>query len=152
VRSTFEMTSTPSNARSRPPSLILFSLDGIHAHSESPMKLSMILIALTAFTLTSCATSTAVERYSESSSHFSAPPTLMSHHYAQQDLYRVYQQAATGFVSISTLREEIEDRAEKFCSRQGKKMVLLGEKISQPPYILGNFPRIEIVFAAVEMP
>ena len=29
-------------------------------------------------------------------------------------------------------------------------MVVLGEQISQPPYILGNFPRIEIVFAVVD--
>jgi hypothetical protein len=28
--------------------------------------------------------------------------------------------------------------------------VVLGEKISQPPYILGNFPRIEIVFALID--
>ena len=76
----------------------------------------------------------------------------MSHHYTDSDLYRVYEQAATGFVPISALREEVEDRAEKFCTRQGKRMVLLGEKISQPPYILGNFPRIEIVFAAVDKP
>ena len=31
-------------------------------------------------------------------------------------------------------------------------MMVLGEKISQPPYILGNFPRIELVFAAVDKP
>ena len=31
-------------------------------------------------------------------------------------------------------------------------MVVLGEGISQPPYILGNFPRIEIVFAAIDKP
>ena len=28
--------------------------------------------------------------------------------------------------------------------------MVLGEQISQPPYILGNFPRIEIVFALIE--
>lgn len=28
--------------------------------------------------------------------------------------------------------------------------MVLGEKISEPPYILGNFPRIEIVFALVD--
>jgi hypothetical protein len=29
-------------------------------------------------------------------------------------------------------------------------MILLGEQISHPPYILGNFPRIEIVFALAD--
>jgi hypothetical protein len=116
------------------------------------MKLHIIATVILACSVSSCATSTAIERYSESTSHFNSPPVLMSHNYPDKDLYRVYQQAATGFVSISTLREELEDRAEKFCTRQGKRMVLLGEKISQPPYILGNFPRIEIVFAAVDKP
>jgi hypothetical protein len=116
------------------------------------MKTHILPLALAALALSGCATSTAVERYSESKSHFSSPPALMSHHYAEKDIYRLYQQAATGFVPISSVREELEDRAEKFCSRQGKRMVLLGEKISQPPYILGNFPRMEIVFAAVDRP
>ena len=26
---------------------------------------------------------------------------------------------------------------------------MLGERISEPPYIMGNFPRIEIVFALI---
>lgn len=116
------------------------------------MKLCICAITLLASLLSSCATSTGIERYSESASHFNSPPELMGHKYPDADLYRVYQQAATGFVSISTLRDELEDRAERFCARQGKRMVLLGERISQPPYILGNFPRIEIVFAAVDKP
>lgn len=28
--------------------------------------------------------------------------------------------------------------------------MVLGERISHPPYILGNFPRIEIVFALID--
>jgi hypothetical protein len=36
--------------------------------------------------------------------------------------------------------------------RQGKSFVVLGEKISQPPYVLGNYPRIEIVFALIDEP
>ena len=31
-------------------------------------------------------------------------------------------------------------------------MLLLGDQTSKPPYILGNFPRIEIVFACVDKP
>lgn len=76
----------------------------------------------------------------------------MSHNYQAHDIYRVYQRAATGFTSIGSLREDVEARAAAFCERQGKGMFILGEKISQPPYILGNFPRIEIVFACIEKP
>lgn len=76
----------------------------------------------------------------------------MSHNYPSANIYRIYQRGSTGFIPISTLREELEARATSFCDRQGKGMVVLGEKISPPPYILGNFPRIEIVFACIDKP
>lgn len=115
------------------------------------MKSTAILIILPlAAVLTSCATSTPVQRYAESQSNFSSPPVLMSHNYPASSIYRLYQRASTGFTPISSLREEIEARAQTFCARQGKGMIVLGERISQPPYILGNFPRIEIVFACVD--
>ncbi|MGI8604091.1 MAG: hypothetical protein ACR2OZ_14020 [Verrucomicrobiales bacterium] len=74
----------------------------------------------------------------------------MSHNYPARDVYRVYQRAATGFTTIASLREEVETRAMTFCQRQGRGIVVIGERISQPPYILGNFPRIEIVFVCVD--
>ncbi len=74
----------------------------------------------------------------------------MSHHYPASSVYRVYHRASSGFVPMSSIRGEAEQRAEDFARRQGKKMILLGERTSQPPYILGNFPRIEIVFAVIE--
>jgi hypothetical protein len=109
-------------------------------------------IAITALCvgLISCSASTPIQRYSESKSNFSKGVPLMSHNYSESDLYRVYQKGATGFVTIGSLRESVEDRAEKFCARQGKGMVILGERHSPAPYILGNFPRIEIVFAAAD--
>ena len=39
-----------------------------------------------------------------------------------------------------------------FASQRGKTLVILGERTSSAPYILGNFPRIEIVFALVDKP
>jgi hypothetical protein len=76
----------------------------------------------------------------------------MSYSYPDRDLYRVYCRAATGFVPISAVRSDLEERATLFCQRQGKQMVVLGEQKSNHPYILGNFPRMEIVFAAVDHP
>ena len=76
----------------------------------------------------------------------------MSHNYPPESVYRIYHRGATGFSSIAGLREEAEARAQQFCERQGRGMVVLGEKISPPPYILGNFPRIEIVFASIQKP
>lgn len=64
--------------------------------------------------------------------------------------YRVFHQGATGFVSVQGVREDAELRGAEFCGRQGKAMKPLRETTSTPPHILGNFPRIEIVFACVE--
>jgi len=117
------------------------------------MKLTTCALFIScAALLGGCATSTPIQRYSESKSAFSKEPVLMSNNYPESNIYRVYQRAATGFTSIEALREELEARATTFCERQGKAMIVLGERISQPPYILGNFPRMEIVFACIDKP
>ncbi len=100
--------------------------------------------------LSGCAYETGVQRYTESKSKFNPPTQLMSSNVPDKDVYRLFQQGATGFVPISSIRENLEDRAEKFCTRQGKGMLLLGQNNSKPPYILGNFPRVEILFAPID--
>lgn len=101
-------------------------------------------------TLGACATSSPIQRYIESKSAFDEPPQLISHTYPEKDIYRIYHRASTGFVSIQSIRKAAEQRAEDFARRQGKTIIVLGEQTSQPPYILGNFPRIEIVFALAD--
>lgn len=102
--------------------------------------------------LSSCATSSPIQRYGESQSSFEDPPGLISHNYPERDIYRIYHRGASSFVSIQSIRQAAELRAEEFAQRQGRAFVVLGEQISQPPYILGNFPRIEIVFALIDAP
>jgi hypothetical protein len=63
--------------------------------------------------------------------------------------YRVFQQGATGFVSLQSVRETAEQRATEFCGRKGRTFESVEETTAEPPYILGNFPRIEIVFDCV---
>lgn len=109
-----------------------------------------LLFALLAFS--GCAYDTPVQRYSESESRFRNSPQLMSHSYPDKDVYRIFQQGATGFVPISSIREDLEAQAERFGSRQGKSIVILGYNASKPPFILGNFPRMELVFALVDKP
>ncbi len=65
------------------------------------------------------------------------------------EAYRVYSKGATGFVSMSSVRTDAEDRATAFCDREGKAMESLQETTANPPYIMGNFPRIEIVFDCI---
>ena len=64
--------------------------------------------------------------------------------------YRVFHQGATGFVSVQTVRDDAEQRATAFCERKNKVFKPIREAISKPPHILGNFPRIEIVFGCVD--
>jgi len=99
---------------------------------------------------TGCATSSQISRYSESRTYFNSEPRLIKNEYPQSDIYTLYERGATGFVSIQTLRSNLERRAELFANRQNKSIVVLGERISEPPYILGNFPRIQIVFALID--
>jgi hypothetical protein len=110
-----------------------------------------LLAAALAFS-SGCAYETPVQRYSESRSKFRKPPELMSHNYPDRDVYRIFQQGATGFTPLAAIREDLEQQAERFCARQGKGMMVLGANYSKPPYILGNFPRMELIFAAVEKP
>lgn len=105
-----------------------------------------------AIALGGCASSSPIERYGDSKSAFGTPTELIANDYPEKDIYRIYHRAATGFVSIQSLRETAERRADDFARRQGKSMVVLGEQTSGPPFILGNFPRIEIVFALVNTP
>jgi hypothetical protein len=115
-------------------------------------KSVQILLVGTIVFVSGCAYDTPVQRYSESQSRFRNPPELMSHSYPDKDVYRIFQQGATGFVPISSIREDLEAQAERFAERQGKSIVVLGYNASKPPFILGNFPRMELVFAVVDKP
>jgi hypothetical protein len=66
--------------------------------------------------------------------------------------YRVFNQGGSGFVSLDANREDAERRATKFCTQNDKNFRPLRETLSKPPHILGNFPRVELVFECVEKP
>jgi hypothetical protein len=63
--------------------------------------------------------------------------------------YRIFHQGASSFVSTYAIRASAERRAEEFCKKSGKSAKTLSETTSRPPHILGNFPRIEIIFVCV---
>lgn len=114
----------------------------------TPLLLTSVLF----LTLISCGSSTPITRFSESKPKFSSPTELISNKYPSQDIYRVYEKASSGFTSINSLRKTIESRVDNFAKSQQRNYIILGENKSNPPYILGNFPRIEIVFALIDKP
>jgi Short C-terminal domain len=119
-------------------------------HDYNAMSKNLFAWVLIAFVLASCADSAPVQRFVQSKSAFGKNPSLSRRDIAVTQLYRVYEQGATGFVPMGAVRETAEKRAQDFCGREGKGMLAVGEQISHPPYILGNFPRIEIVFACLD--
>jgi len=65
------------------------------------------------------------------------------------DTYIVTRQAATGFSGAGTLKADAISEAAKFCESQGKVLRIVAVTEAQPPYILGNFPKAEVVFKAL---
>jgi hypothetical protein len=72
--------------------------------------------------------------------------------YPLDQQYRIFEQSASGYGSIPEARDQAEPRAKDFCRSKNKVMKTLKEITSTPPHILGNWPRIEIIFVCVERP
>jgi hypothetical protein len=64
--------------------------------------------------------------------------------------FRVFHQGASSFVPVGAVRQSAEGRAAEFCANSGKHMLVFSEKHSTPPHILGNFPRVELIFGCVD--
>lgn len=109
----------------------------------------------TVIILAGCSTASTIQRVSDSKSGFEGAVfggklEAIDVDSSGREQYRIFHQAATGFVSISSIRQSAENRAEEFCQRNDKTYKALSEQTSQPPFILGNFPRIEIIFVCAE--
>jgi hypothetical protein len=63
-----------------------------------------------------------------------------------QDTYMVAKQQATGFPGLGNMKAEIIAEASRHCAGLGKEFQIVSTQESQPPYILGNYPRSEIQF------
>ncbi len=66
------------------------------------------------------------------------------------DQYRLFSQATTGFVSLEAIKTDVDQRASEFCRDRNQTMKPLTVQTSVPPHILGNFPRAELVFICLE--
>ena len=63
-----------------------------------------------------------------------------------QDTYMIAKQQATGFPGLGNMKAEIIGEASRHCAGLGKKIQIVSTHETQPPYILGNYPRSEIQF------
>jgi hypothetical protein len=60
--------------------------------------------------------------------------------------YTISKQAATGFPGLGTLKGDIMQEASQYCASQRREFLLTNATETQPPYVLGNYPRAEINF------
>ena len=65
------------------------------------------------------------------------------------DTYFISKQAATGFTGLGSLRGDAMREAYAQCSKSGKSVQVTDTQDSKPPYLLGNFPRVDITFRCV---
>lgn len=104
--------------------------------------------------LAGCAQKSPIEKASESASHFDDTfyegnkDFYIADDPKEGERYRIFHQASTGFTLTSVLRKSASKRANEFCRKteKGTEMYTISEHTASPPYILGNFPRIEIIF------
>jgi hypothetical protein len=114
-----------------------------------------VLAAFISIVLVGCADSPAIQPASSSTSKFESSAyhgetVTVRDTPSGVEEYRVFQEGSSGFVSIQSVRSDAEQRAMAFCDGAGKTMLSLRETSATPPYILGNFPRVEIIFGCVD--
>jgi hypothetical protein len=63
------------------------------------------------------------------------------------DTYLISRQAATGFPGLGSLKAEALQEASAHCHLQGRTLRVTKTDETRPPYILGNYPRVEVQFA-----
>src|SRR5215472_17598659 len=63
-----------------------------------------------------------------------------------QNSYLVAKQGATGFPGLGNLKAEALQEANQYCVGRGSDLFVTRSTETQPPYVLGNYPRAEIEF------
>lgn len=63
-----------------------------------------------------------------------------------KDTYIISKQAASGFTGLGTLKADAMKEAYGQCAKTGQSVKVVDSQESKPPFVLGNFPRVEITF------
>ena len=65
------------------------------------------------------------------------------------DTYFVSRQAASAFTGLGTLQADAMVEANSFCAKRGGAIEIVNVTQSKPPYLVGNFPRVDMQFRCV---
>ena len=110
-----------------------------------------------ALLLSSCAGAPPIQPAATSKSHFEGSDypgdTLtLDKPTPGEESYRVFEQGRTGLVSLQSMRSGAEEKARAYCQGKGRSMHGLIETAARPPYIQGNFARVELIFECIAKP
>jgi len=63
---------------------------------------------------------------------------------------RLFHQAASGLTELAAVQSAVERQAREFCYEKEQAAEKLQITTSNPFYIMGNLPRVELIFACVD--
>src|SRR2546428_841808 len=66
------------------------------------------------------------------------------------DTFMVSRQAATGFSGAGNLKAEAFQEANHYCLNHKKQLQVVHTAEAQPPYVWGNFPKVEVQFMCLD--
>jgi hypothetical protein len=67
------------------------------------------------------------------------------------DTFMLAKQAATGFPGLGNLKAELIAEGAAHCRTAGKEFKIVSTSESQPPFVMGNYPRAEIEFVCLQL-
>jgi len=107
--------------------------------------------------LSSCAGAPPIQPAATTQSHFEgdayAGETLtLDRPTPGEESYRVFEEGRTGMVSLQSVRSGAQEKAGAYCKSKGRTVHGLVETAARPPFIQGNFARVELIFECVARP
>ena len=61
------------------------------------------------------------------------------------------RESLSEFTPIAESKKVVMDRANAFCSKSGKKMIVTAEHIIKPPYMINHYPNITITYVCQDL-
>ena len=63
------------------------------------------------------------------------------------DQFTISKQASTGFTGLGNMKAELLQEGQEHCRKLGKEFKATHTTETKPPYIFGNYPRVDVTFA-----
>jgi hypothetical protein len=120
-------------------------------------KSKLVLLTMVIF-LGGCSMQPTIQKVSESKSGFDGAfyqgeSYVVNEYLSNSEQYRIFEEGASGFVSVDALKDDAQQRAKDFCSENNKVMKTIKVQTSSSRlWKPGAFPKIEITFICVDKP